>query len=94
MEQSSYSIVEQTGLDRKRVLRALVRIWTTLAQDVPIVFSGTVEVDETYLGGAWRNKRRVIRDNVTRRRGVPRINRYSAFSAGMNRCGQSLSRVS
>lgn len=26
-------------------------------KDVPEVFSGTVEVDETYPGGQWRNKR-------------------------------------
>jgi transposase-like protein len=47
MEQSSNSIVEQTGLDKKRVLRALLRIRTALAQEIPDVFSGTVEVDET-----------------------------------------------
>lgn len=67
MEQSSNSIVEQTGLDKKRVLRALTRVRMVLARDVPEVFSGTVEVDETYLGGAWRNKRKVVRDVGTRR---------------------------
>jgi transposase len=67
MEQSSNSIVEQTGLDKKRVLRALLRIRIVLTTDVPDIFSGTVEVDETYLGGAWRNKRKVVRDTGTRR---------------------------
>ena len=67
MEQSSNSIVEQTGLDKKRVLRTLLRIRMVLAKDVPEIFSGTVEVDETYLGGAWRNKRKVVRDTGTRR---------------------------
>jgi len=67
MEQSSNSIVEQTGLDKKRVLRALMRVRIVLTTDVPIIFSGTVEVDETYLGGAWRNKRKVVRDTGTRR---------------------------
>ncbi len=28
-----------------------------MKKDIPDVFSGTVEVDETYLGGQWRNKR-------------------------------------
>ena len=67
MEQSSNSIAEQTGFDKKRVLRALLRIRMALATDVPEIFSGTVEVDETYLGGAWRNKRKMIRDTGTRR---------------------------
>jgi transposase len=71
MELSSNSIVEQTGLDKKRVLRALLRVRIVLTTDVPAIFSGTVEVDETYLGGAWRNKRRVVRDTGTRRdRGI------------------------
>jgi transposase-like protein len=36
MEQSSNSIVEQTGLDKKRALRAFLRIRMVLAQDVPV----------------------------------------------------------
>ena len=67
MEQSSNSIVEQTGLDKKRVLRALLKIRMVLAKDIPDIFSGTVEVDETYLGGAWKNKRKVVRDIGTKR---------------------------
>ena len=30
-------------------------------------FTGTFEVDETYLGGAWRNKRKMIRDSGSMR---------------------------
>jgi transposase-like protein len=29
-----------------------------MSQDLPEVFSGTIEVDETYIGGQWKNKRR------------------------------------
>jgi len=36
-------------------------------KDIPDIFSGTVEVDETYLGGAWKNKRKVVRDTGTKR---------------------------
>jgi len=38
-----------------------------MAKDVPDVFNGTVEVDETYLGGRWRNKRKSQRAGGTKR---------------------------
>ena len=28
-----------------------------MGKDVPEIFSGTIEVDETYIGGQWKNKR-------------------------------------
>jgi len=67
LEQSANSIVEHTGIERRRVLRALTKVRIVMAQDVPETFTGTVEVDETYLGGAWRNKRKVGRDTGNRR---------------------------
>ena len=38
-----------------------------MTQDVPEVFEGVVEVDETYVGGQWRNKRKVQRLQGTKR---------------------------
>ncbi len=67
MEQSSNSIAEQTGFEQRRVLRALTKIRFVMAKDIPEIFSGTVEVDETYLGGQWKNKRKTIRDKGTKR---------------------------
>jgi len=67
LEQSSQNISLRTGFERKRVLRALTYIRTSLTKDVPEIFSGTVEVDETYLGGQWKNKRKTIRDMGTKR---------------------------
>ena len=81
MEQSSNSINEQTGFEQRRVLRALTKIRFVMMQDVPEIFSGTVEVDETYIGGQWKNKRKTIRDKE------PRNNRYSEFFVATVRFG-------
>ena len=67
LEQSSQNIANRTSIERKRVLRALSLIRRALTQDVPDIFSGTVEVDETYLGGQWKNKRKTIREAGTKR---------------------------
>jgi hypothetical protein len=67
LEQSSQNISLRTGFERKRVLRALTIIRTSLTKDVPELFSGTVEVDETYLWGQWKNKRRPVRDLGSKR---------------------------
>jgi len=68
MEQSSNSIAEQTVFVKQRVLRALNKIRLAVIDDVPDIFSGTVEVDETYIGGQWKNKRKSVRDLRTKRR--------------------------
>lgn len=52
------AIAQETGLERKRVLRALTYVRIALQQDIPDVFSGTVEVDETNVDGQWKNKRK------------------------------------
>jgi hypothetical protein len=61
------------GFDKKRLLRALLKIRMVLAKDIPDIFSGTGEVDETYLGSAWKNKRKNVRDTGAKRgRGTKR----------------------
>jgi transposase-like protein len=45
--------------------KTLVR--QAMISDIPPVFEGTVEIDETYLGGAWRNKRKSDRSKGTKR---------------------------
>lgn len=67
LEQSSLNISPQNPNRTKTVLRALTIIRTSLTKDVPEIFSGTVEVDETYLGGQWKNKRRSVRDQGSKR---------------------------
>lgn len=64
---SSAVISEQASINRHRILRALTFARTVMAKDVPKIFSGIVEVDETYLGGQWKNKRKLIRDKGSKR---------------------------
>lgn len=51
------AIAQETGLHRQRILRALTIVRMIFHKDIPEVFSDTVEVDETYIGGQWKNKR-------------------------------------
>jgi len=58
-EVSHYSVEKAVGIARN-----------IMVQDVPGVFSGTVEVDETYLGGQKKNKRKKqLRKELESRRG-------------------------
>jgi len=59
--QSSARIAQEARLGRGQVLRALTLVRKAMAHDIPPVFEGTVEIDETYLGGSWKNKRKSVR---------------------------------
>jgi len=93
MEQSSNSIIERTQFERRHVFRALTKIRIVLAKDVPEIFSGTVEVDETYLGGQWKNKRKTIRDEGTKRGRGTRKQPVFGTSVAMVRSGPRLSKT-
>ena len=54
---SARAVAQETGLHPQRVLRALTVVRTAMVHEIPPVFRGTVEVDETYVGGSWRNRR-------------------------------------
>lgn len=64
---SSQAISCETGINRWRILRALTKVRMAMLKDVPDVFSGIVEVDETYIGGQWKNKRKSQRKEQAKR---------------------------
>ena len=64
---SSAAISRESGLGREQVLRALTMVREAMVRDIPPVFEGVVEIDETYLGGSWRNKRKSTRIQGSKR---------------------------
>ncbi len=67
LEQSIDRIVEQTYISRYKVMKALTYLREHMMMDIPDIFEGTVEVDETYIGGQWKNKRKETRLIETKR---------------------------
>lgn len=64
---SSNLIAQETGIERKRVIRALCIVRGVLYEDTAKMFEGVVEVDETYVGGTYKNKRRKYRKHKAKR---------------------------
>jgi len=64
---SSQQIAYETGINRLRIIRALNIVRQLFVKDVPDVFSGTIEIDETYIGGQWKNKRKSQKSVQTKR---------------------------
>ncbi len=58
--QSVNVVCEETGISKYKVLKALNLIRIIMAKDIPEVFEGIIEVDETYLGGQKKNKRKSV----------------------------------
>ena len=85
------AIAQETGLHHQRVFRALTYVRRAMQKDVPEVFSGTVEVDETYLGGQWKNKRLSERKKGTlRSRGTRKTPAFGILFAGVEKSGHRL----
>lgn len=62
-------VVERVGFERHCVARMIRYIREVMYRDIPECFSDTVEADETYLGGVWRNVKRHVRVSVATKRG-------------------------
>ena len=57
LEHSTETILTRVNISKYMLLKMLIIMRTAMTHDMPDVFEGTVEVDETYLGGQWKNKR-------------------------------------
>jgi transposase len=60
-------VAEVAGVERHTAHRMLHHLRTLMTADVPGPFSGIVEIDETFIGGQWRNKPWRIRIRGTKR---------------------------
>ena len=57
LEHSTNTILNRVNVSKYKLLKILTLLRIEMTKDIPETFSGTVEVDETYLGGQWKNKR-------------------------------------
>ena len=70
LEHSTNVILGRVDISRYMLLKILSLLRFAITQDVPNLFEGTVEVDETCLGGQWKNKRlSVMRNHPKAKRG-------------------------
>jgi transposase-like protein len=66
-DRTNMRVAESVRLERHCVQRMLHHLRTLMTSDVPQPFKGIVEVDETFIGGQWRNKPWRIRRLGTKR---------------------------
>jgi len=68
LEHSTNTILARVNISKYKLLKVLTLIRRAMTTDLPEVFSGIVEVDETYLGGQMRNKRKQERCKLGKNR--------------------------
>lgn len=69
LEHSTNTILDRVDISRYKLLKILTLFRIEVTKDIPSVFEGTVEVDETYLGGKWINKRKAVKLKQKSKRG-------------------------
>jgi hypothetical protein len=61
LEHSTNIILARIKISKYKLLKILTLLRIAMTKDLPEVFSGIVELDETYLGGQMKNKRKLER---------------------------------
>lgn len=56
LEHSTNIILDRVHISKRKLLKILTLVRIEMTKDVPKIFSGIVEVDETYIGGKWKNR--------------------------------------
>ena len=56
LEHSTNIILSRVNISKYKLLKILTLLRIEMTKDIPEVFEDTGEVDETYLGGQWKNK--------------------------------------
>ena len=69
LEHSTNVILDRVNVSKPKLLKILTLLRTEMTKDVPDIFSGIVEVDETYVGGRWINKRKSVKSRQKSKRG-------------------------
>jgi transposase-like protein/DNA-directed RNA polymerase subunit RPC12/RpoP len=68
LEHSTNIILARVKISKYKLLKVLTLLRIVMTKDIPEVFSGIVEVDETYLGGQMKNKRKQERCKLGKNR--------------------------
>ena len=56
LEHSTDTILFRVNVSKYKLLKTLTLLRIAMLRNVPEVFEGFIEVDETYIGGQWKNK--------------------------------------
>lgn len=68
LEHSTNIILERVNVSKYKLLKILTLLRIVMTKDIPPVFSGIVEVDETFLGPKMRNRRQEKRRKLGKNR--------------------------
>jgi len=79
LEHSTNIILSRVDISKYMLLKILTLVRVAMTQDLPEVFEGIVEVDETYLGGQWKNKRLSVKRNLPKAKRGRGTNKQAVF---------------